>query len=171
MTLKRIFTLCLMTIFLAAAHAEEEGTELNCTVEVNSSKIQNVNKEIFNTLQQSITEYLNVIYLGGSNYGVKVAAQDYFGKDLSELSLRECAALARLIRNPYRYNPRRCYYTLNKPEQVEDAELLEAKAEGEKMQALSGSIRAKIAATDMKDWQRDRLLHALSKASRYSQTV
>ena len=67
-----------------------------------------------------ITEYLNVIYLGGSNYGVKVAAQDYFGKDLSELSLRECAALARLIRNPYRYNPRRCYYTLNKPEQVED---------------------------------------------------
>lgn len=59
MTLKRIFTLCLMTIFLAAAHAEEEGTELNCTVEVNSSKIQNVNKEIFNTLQQSITEYLN----------------------------------------------------------------------------------------------------------------
>ena len=59
MTLKRIFTPCLMTIFLAAPHAEEEGTELNCTVEVNSSKIQNVNKEIFNTLQQSITEYLN----------------------------------------------------------------------------------------------------------------
>ena len=37
--------------------------------------------------------------------------------------------------------------------------------------ALSDSIRAKIAATDMKDWQRDRLLHALSKVSRYSQTV
>ena len=54
--------------------------------------------------------YLNVIYLGGSSYGVKIAAQDYFGKDLSELSLRECATLAGMIRNPTRYNPRRCYY-------------------------------------------------------------
>ena len=54
--------------------------------------------------------YLNVIYLGGSSYGVKIAAQDYFGKDLDELSLRECAILAGMIRNPTRYNPRRCYY-------------------------------------------------------------
>lgn len=64
--------------------------------------------------------YLNVIYLGGSSYGVKIAAQDYFGKDLSELSLRECAALARIIRNPSRYNPRRNYYTRNTPEVIED---------------------------------------------------
>lgn len=67
-----------------------------------------------------LTEYLNVVYLGGSNYGVKVAAEDYFGKELSELTLRECAALARIIRSPYKYNPRRCYYTTNKPETIED---------------------------------------------------
>ena len=72
------------------------------------------------TKEEIITEYLNVIYLGGSNYGVKVAAQNYFGKELSELNLRECACLARCIRNPYKYNPRRCYYTLGKPEQIED---------------------------------------------------
>ncbi|MBQ8086914.1 MAG: transglycosylase domain-containing protein, partial [Clostridia bacterium] len=54
--------------------------------------------------------YLNVIYLGGSSYGIKIAAQDYFGKDLEDLSLRECAVLAGMIRNPSRYNPRRCYY-------------------------------------------------------------
>ena len=50
--------------------------------------------------------YLNDIYLGGSNYGVKAAAKDYFNEDLSELSIRQCAMLAGLTQNPYRYNPR-----------------------------------------------------------------
>lgn len=66
-----------------------------------------------------LLEYLNIIYLGGSDYGVKVAAMDYFGKEVSQLSLRECAALARTIRNPYRYNPRRNYYTTNTPDEIE----------------------------------------------------
>lgn len=70
--------------------------------------------------EQILEEYMNIVYLGGSNYGVKVAAQDYFGKELNQLSLRECAMLARIIKNPYSYNPRRCYYSLNKPEQCED---------------------------------------------------
>jgi len=70
--------------------------------------------------ERILEEYLNTIYLGGSVYGIKAAALDYFGKDLVELSLRECAMLARMIRNPTRYNPRRCYYTLNNPEQCED---------------------------------------------------
>jgi penicillin-binding protein 1A len=67
-----------------------------------------------------LLEYLNIIFLGGNDYGVKVAAMDYFGKDVSQLSLRECAALARTIRNPYRYNPRRNYYTTNTPDTIED---------------------------------------------------
>jgi penicillin-binding protein 1A len=67
-----------------------------------------------------LLEYLNIIYLGGNIYGVKVAANDYFGKDVSQLSLRECAALARCIRNPYRYNPRRNYYVTKTPEEIEN---------------------------------------------------
>lgn len=67
-----------------------------------------------------LEEYLNVIYLGGSNYGVKVAAEDYFGKELNELTLRECAMLAGLIRNPYGYNPRLNYYSRNTPEKTDD---------------------------------------------------
>ena len=59
MRLKRIFTLCLLAIAIFGARADEEGTELKCTVEVSGSKIQNVSKDVFNTLQQSITEYLN----------------------------------------------------------------------------------------------------------------
>ena len=50
--------------------------------------------------------YMNTLYLGDSNYGVKVAAEDYFGKKLNQLSLRECAILAGLAQSPNAYNPR-----------------------------------------------------------------
>lgn len=70
--------------------------------------------------EEILEAYLNVIYLGGSNYGVRIAAQDYFGKELNQLSLRECACLAAVIRNPYRYNPRRNYYTYDDPHLIND---------------------------------------------------
>jgi len=60
--------------------------------------------------------YLNSIPLGGTNYGVKVAAMDYFGKELDELSLRECACLAGITQNPYAYNPRRAYFVTGNTE-------------------------------------------------------
>ncbi len=55
--------------------------------------------------------YLNTIPLGQSNYGVKAAAKDYFGKELNQLTLRECAMLAGLAQSPYLYDPRRNTYT------------------------------------------------------------
>lgn len=70
--------------------------------------------------EEIMEAYLNVIYLGGSNYGVRIAAQDYFGKELNELSLRECACLAAIIRNPYRYNPRRNYYVYESSEEIDN---------------------------------------------------
>ncbi len=54
--------------------------------------------------------YLNTIFLGENYYGVKVAAEGYFGKELHELSLRECAMLAGMTTNPHYYNARRNYY-------------------------------------------------------------
>jgi len=63
------------------------------------------------TKNQILEAYLNTIYLGGSSYGVKAAAKDYFGKELNELTLRECATLAGLTANPYWYNPRTNYYS------------------------------------------------------------
>lgn len=46
--------------FLAAsAVSNVAAQELNCTVEVNSSAIEGSNKSVFETLQQSITEYMN----------------------------------------------------------------------------------------------------------------
>ena len=60
---------------------------------------------------QILESYLNTIYLGENYYGVQVAAQGYFGKDLGDLTLRECAILAGTTNNPYYYNPRRNFYT------------------------------------------------------------
>lgn len=50
--------------------------------------------------------YLNDVFLGDQNYGVKSAAKDYFGKELSDLTIRECAMLAGMIQKPSAYNPR-----------------------------------------------------------------
>ncbi len=58
--------------------------------------------------------YLNTIWLGESYYGVQTAAEGYFGKQLSELTLRECAILAGTCNSPYYYNPRRNFYTRSK---------------------------------------------------------
>lgn len=69
---------------------------------------------------QILEAYLNTIWLGGSNYGVKAAAKDYFGKELSELTLRECAMLAGITRNPWKYDPRANTYTRNRTEWTYD---------------------------------------------------
>lgn len=42
------------------------------------------------TKDQILEAYLNTISMGGTNYGVKAAAKDYFGKELDQLTLREC---------------------------------------------------------------------------------
>lgn len=46
-------------IALAMASATASAEELNCQVEINAQKVANANKEIFNTLQQAISEYMN----------------------------------------------------------------------------------------------------------------
>ena len=51
--------------------------------------------------------YLNQIYLGRGNYGVKSAAWYYFGKELDELTTAECASLIGITNNPSLYEPYR----------------------------------------------------------------
>ncbi len=72
-------------------------------------------KEIFRAIEfenkyskKDILEwYLNYIYLGENCNGVYTAAYTYFGKDVSELSLAECASLIGITNNPSLYNPYR----------------------------------------------------------------
>ena len=54
-----------------------------------------------------LENYLNTINLGGGTRGVQVAAQYYFGKDVSQLSLSESALIAGITQNPSGYNPLR----------------------------------------------------------------
>ncbi len=49
--------------------------------------------------------YLNQIYLGQGAYGVKMAAEIYFRKELKDLTLQECAMLAGLPKAPSRFSP------------------------------------------------------------------
>ena len=49
--------------------------------------------------------YLNVVYFGQGCYGVQTAAQTYFGKDVSELSLAESAAIVGITNLPTKYDP------------------------------------------------------------------
>ncbi len=54
---------------------------------------------------QILELYMNLIYMGNGCYGVQSAAKTYFNKDVSELSLAECALLAGITNNPATYNP------------------------------------------------------------------
>ncbi len=51
--------------------------------------------------------YMNQIYLGRGNYGFAAAAQGYYGKQMTDLSLAEIAVLAGLPQAPSRLNPAR----------------------------------------------------------------
>ena len=53
--------------------------------------------------EEILTAYLNTIYLGYGCYGVDTAAKYYFSKDLEDLSLAQCAALAALPQAPGLY--------------------------------------------------------------------
>lgn len=54
-----------------------------------------------------IEAYLNTISLSEGCYGVKTAAEKYFGKDVSDLNVAECACIAAITQYPSRYNPLR----------------------------------------------------------------
>ena len=56
--------------------------------------------------KQTILEaYLNTISFTGTIQGVQTAANEYFDKDVSQLTLWECASIASITKNPTNYNP------------------------------------------------------------------
>ena len=55
--------------------------------------------------QEILALYLNQIYFGSGVYGVQSASKLYFGKDVSEMTLGECALLTGLIPSPERFSP------------------------------------------------------------------
>lgn len=58
------------------------------------------------TSKDTILEnYMNTINLGNGYYGVQAAANGYFGKDVSELTISESAVIASITQNPSKWNP------------------------------------------------------------------
>ena len=57
------------------------------------------------TKEVIITNYLNTINLGKNSLGVKVAARRYFNKEVSDLTLSECAVIAAITKSPAKLNP------------------------------------------------------------------
>ncbi|WP_085834187.1 transglycosylase domain-containing protein [Clostridium merdae] len=70
-------------------------------------------KEIFRAVnldsryskEQILEAYLNVVNYGSGCQGVQAAANLYFDKDISQATLAECASIAAITQNPYKYNP------------------------------------------------------------------
>lgn len=79
----------------------------------NEVRIERKVQEIFRALnlnkryskEQVLEAYLNTIFFSNQSYGVQAAANTYFGKDVSELSLAECASIIGITNAPTAYNP------------------------------------------------------------------
>ncbi|HML31738.1 MULTISPECIES: transglycosylase domain-containing protein [Sporomusa] len=55
--------------------------------------------------QEILEMYMNQIYFGQGAYGVQTAAQIYFGKNVEDLNLAECAMIAGIPKSPNYYSP------------------------------------------------------------------
>ena len=64
-----------------------------------------LNLEKHYSKDQNMEAYLNTIYLSHGCYGVKTAAETYFGKDVKDLNIAECATLAGITQFPTKYDP------------------------------------------------------------------
>ncbi|CIP15551.1 penicillin-binding protein PBP1A [Streptococcus pneumoniae] len=57
------------------------------------------------TKQEILTYYINKVYMSNGNYGMQTAAQNYYDKDLNNLSLPQLALLAGMPQAPNQYDP------------------------------------------------------------------
>ena len=66
-----------------------------------------LNLEKHYTKVRILEAYLNTLYLGNGCYGVRTAAETYFGKDVEDLNLAESAALVGITQFPSKHDPLR----------------------------------------------------------------
>jgi membrane peptidoglycan carboxypeptidase len=57
------------------------------------------------TKDQILENYLNTIYFGRGSYGVQTAAQQYFNRNVNQLSIAQAAVIASILRSPGYYDP------------------------------------------------------------------
>ncbi len=102
------------------------------------------------TKEEIIWLYLNQVYLGHGAYGVQAAAENYFRKDVFELSLAEMALLAGLPQAPSKFSPFVAPSAARARQQYVLTRMNEDKyiTAGEKAEALAGSVEKTVHARD-----------------------
>ena len=118
----------LRAIVRAMIHNAKEGKAKEGASTITQQVIKNTHLTPDKTIERKLTEiklardlekrytkaeimetYLNILYFGNSIYGVSKCAECYFGKDYTELTLKECAMIAAVVQNPAAYSPIRHY--------------------------------------------------------------
>ena len=107
------------------------------------------------TKEEIITWYLNEIFLGNSCYGVQSAAKTYFGKDVSDLTLAECASLAGITNNPSLYGPYSSIET-NRHQCKNPACLVWSSSSAEVCDICGGTEFGKVELWDARRWNKER---------------
>ncbi|HEX9138982.1 MAG TPA: PBP1A family penicillin-binding protein [Steroidobacteraceae bacterium] len=139
-------------------------------------------QEVFVTLrmerefskQQILNTYLNVIFFGQRAYGVAAAAEVYFGKPLSDLTLAEAATLGGLPQAPSRYNPvtnpkeatRRRHYVLQRMVALRFVDAgTAAQADAEPMHAREYALRIDVEASYVAEMARQEIVNRFGEAA------
>jgi 1A family penicillin-binding protein len=76
---------------------------------------------------QILEMYLNTIYFGHGAYGIQTAAEVYFGKDATALTVPEAALIAGVIKSPRRFSP---YYDTEAAKKRRDTVLSQMRDQG-----------------------------------------
>jgi penicillin-binding protein 1A len=89
---------------LVSAEGFERGTKRNLRRKVRELILARRLEQAF-TKEEILWLYLNGVYLGHHSYGVQAAAENYYRKNVEDLTLAEAALIAGLPQAPSRYSP------------------------------------------------------------------
>lgn len=126
------------------------------------------------TKDEILETYLNVVNFGSGCNGVQAAANLYFGKDIADCSIAECASIAGITQNPSQYTPL-IYPEQNKKRQqvvllsmyeqnmITKAEYDQAMYESEHMVFIGDTNENKIDDIPVNNWYIDAMLEDVAK--------
>lgn len=83
--------------------------------------------------EEILGAYLNRVFMGQNSYGVQAAANTYFNKDVKDLNLAQCAALAGIVQSPSEYS---LYKSIKTSEVTDERVLGEFSIDGTKYSAV-----------------------------------
>ncbi len=98
---------------LISSEGFEAGTKRNLARKIRELILAKRLERAF-TKEQILWMYLNGVYLGHHSYGVQAAAENYYRKNVEDLTLEEAALIAGLPQAPSRYSP------FSRPESAKD---------------------------------------------------